>query len=102
MRIALIQQHASLDKADNVARALRAFESAARGGAQLVAFAELAFEPFYPQNPAGLESPRHAEPVPGPTTDAFAAKARECGVVAVLNLFERDGDRTFDCSPVID
>ena len=35
-------------------------------------------------------------------TDAFAAKARELGVVAVLNLFERDGERTFDCSPVID
>jgi N-carbamoylputrescine amidase len=102
MRIALIQQHASLDKHDNVARGLRAVESAARRGAQVVAFAELAFEPFYPQNPAGPESRTQAEPVPGPVTDAFAAKARELGVVCVLNLFERDGDRTFDCSPVID
>jgi N-carbamoylputrescine amidase len=32
----------------------------------------------------------------------FAALARETGVVAVLNLFERDGDRTYDSSPVID
>jgi N-carbamoylputrescine amidase len=102
MRIALVQQHATPDKADNVARGLRAFESAARTGAELVAFAELAFEPFYPQSPAVPESPDRAEPVPGPITDAFAARARELGVVAVLNLFERDGDRTFDCSPVID
>ncbi|MBI3401726.1 MAG: carbon-nitrogen hydrolase family protein [Acidobacteria bacterium] len=102
MRIALVQQHATHDKADNIARGLRAFDAAARAGAQVVAFAELAFEPFYPQNPAGPGSLAQAETVPGPLTDAFAAKAREHGVVCILNLFERDGDRTFDCSPVID
>jgi predicted amidohydrolase len=102
MRIAMVQQHASHDKQENIARGLRACEVAARGGAQLIGFAELAFEPFYPQNPAGPQSLDQAEPVPGPLTDAFAAKARELGVVCVLNLFERDGDRTFDCSPVID
>jgi len=102
MRIALVQQHATVDKSENVARGLRAFETAARAGAALVGFAELAFEPFYPQTPAGPTASSHAEPVPGPLTDAFAARARELGVVAVLNLFERDGDRTFDCSPVID
>jgi beta-ureidopropionase len=102
MTIALVQQHATSDKAENIARGLRAFETAARVGAALVGFAELAFEPFYPQHPAGPGSRGQAEPVPGPTTDAFAAKARELGVVAVLNLFERAGDRTFDCSPVID
>ncbi len=96
MRIAMIQQHASGDKPENIARGLRAFEEAARAGAQVIGFAELAFEPFYPQNPAGPESLREAEPVPGPITDAFAAKARELGVVCVLNLFERDGARTFD------
>jgi predicted amidohydrolase len=102
IKIALVQQHADVDKAENVARGLRAFEDAARAGAAVVCFAELAFEPFYPQHPAVPGSRGRAEPVPGPTTDAFAAKAREFGVVAVLNLFERDGDRTFDCSPVID
>ena len=30
------------------------------------------------------------------------AAARDLGVAIVLNLFERDGDRTFDTSPVID
>jgi len=102
MRVALVQQHATSDKAENIARGLEAFEVAARSGAHVVCFAELAFEPFYPQNPAGPASRELAEPVPGPLTDAFARKARELGVVGVLNLFERDGDRTFDCSPVID
>ena len=40
--------------------------------------------------------------MPGPITEAFQAKAAERGVVIVLNLFERDGARTFDSSPVID
>lgn len=102
MRIALVQQHAGPDKSANLARGLRAFDAAAKAGAQVVGFAELAFEPFYPQSPAGPGSIARAEPVPGPVTDAFAAKARELGVVVVLNLFERDGGLTYDCSPVID
>lgn len=86
IRIALIQQRATAHKADNIARGLRALETAARQGANLIAFAELAFEPFYPQCPAGAHVAQLAEPVPGPMTDAFAAHAREFGVVVVLNL----------------
>ncbi len=101
-RIALVQQRAGADKRANVARGLRALEAAAAGGARLVGFAELAFEPFYPQCRAAPGFADLAEPVPGPTTDAFAAGARELGVVVVLNLFERDGGRCYDTSPVID
>ena len=90
------------DVAGNVQRAVAATRRAAAGGASLVAFAELAFTPFYPQRPAAGDVRTLAEPVPGPTTDVFTALARELGIVVVLNLFERDGDRTFDCSPVID
>jgi len=102
LRIALVQQHATSDPAENRERGRRAFLEAARNGANLVAFAELAFTRFYPQMPATPASPALAESVPGPTTDLFSALARETGAVAVLNLFERDGKRTFDSSPVID
>jgi N-carbamoylputrescine amidase len=102
MKIALVQQHAGPDKQDNVRRGLVALEDAARAGAEVVAYAELAFERFYPQRHAEAEPWRLAEPVPGPTTEAFARKARELGVVVVLNLYERDGTRAYDCSPVID
>ena len=34
--------------------------------------------------------------------ERFARAARELGVVVVLNLYEREGTRAFDCSPVID
>jgi len=102
MQVALIQQRASVDKQDNIRRGLAAMERAARAGASLVAFAELAFEPFHPQRPAGAEPWALAETVPGPLTEQFSRKARELGVVVVLNLYERDGERAYDCSPVID
>jgi N-carbamoylputrescine amidase len=102
VRIALVQQRAGRDKAENVRRGLAALAEAARRGAGLVLFAELAFEPFHPQRPARGDVRELAEPVPGPTTRAFAARAAELGVVVVLNLYERAGDRCFDCSPVID
>jgi len=102
MRIALVQQHATLNLEDNLGRGLAALETAAGGGAQLVCYAELAFEPFYPQRPAGENPSSFAEEVPGPMTEAFAKRAAELGVVVVLNLFERAGEACFDCSPVID
>jgi N-carbamoylputrescine amidase len=101
-RIALVQQRATPDKAANVERGLRALEAAAAGGAGLVCFAELAFEPFHPRRRAAGDVARLAEPVPGPTTAAFAAAARRLGVAVVLNLYERAGDRCFDTSPVFD
>lgn len=102
MKIALIQQHATRTKADNIARGLANLEHAARQGAQLACFAELAFEWFHPQRPASGDVKGLAEPIDGPLVRAFQQKARELGIVAVLNLFERDGEHTYDSSPVID
>lgn len=102
MKLALIQQHATRDYKKNLERAVAAFSTAAKAGAELVAFAELGFSWFLPQKPASPETTELAETIPGPTTDVFSDLARRYGTVAVLNLFERDGERTFDSSPVID
>ena len=102
MRIALVQQRAEPDKASNVARGLAALDRAARDGAQVVAFAELGFERFHPQRPAEGDPLALAETIPGPTTEQFARKAGELGVVVILNLYERAGDHAYDASPVID
>ena len=102
MKIALIQQHATLDREDNVRRGLEAFKIAAESGAELIAFAELAFYRFLPQTQATPQELKKAEPIPGPTTEKFARLSKEYGVVAVLNSFESDGERTYDASPVID
>ena len=52
MKIALVQQHATHDIEDNRLRGIAALERAAKEGAMLVAFPELAFLPFLPQKPA--------------------------------------------------
>jgi N-carbamoylputrescine amidase len=100
--IALVQQHAGPDPHENLERGLRAVGEASSRGANVVCFAELAFTRFYPQKRAGADALSLAEPVPGPVTDALCARAKRHGVVIVPNLFERDGDRAFDTSPVID
>lgn len=115
MRIALAQLAAGDDRQANLERGLDAVSRAAERGAELVAFAELAFDRFFPQyrcvagddgEAAGgptADPAARAEPVPGPTTEAVAALARRLGVVVVLNLYEVDErGRTFDSSPVVD
>jgi N-carbamoylputrescine amidase len=102
MRIALIQQSAKADISENRRRGLQAAQNAAEQGAEVICFAELAFSPFYPQLEATEDARKNAEPIPGPTTELFQEFAQQHGVVVVLNLFERDGEKTFDSSPVID
>jgi predicted amidohydrolase len=102
MKIALIQQHATKDYEENLQRGIEAFRKAAQKGAELVAFAELAFSWFLPQIKATPQSLGRAESIPGPTSEKFCKLAKEYGVVVVLNLFEREGENTFDSSPVID
>ncbi len=109
MRIALVQHQPTDDFDRSLQRGLEALEAAAGAGADLVVYPELAFTPFYPQRRATENTLQQAEPIPGPTTEAFQAGAERLGVTVVLNLFERKpapadagGDQTFDTSPVID
>ncbi len=102
MKIALIQQKASEDRVANYKKAIDSIEKAAMQGAKIICFAELAFVPFYPQEPANDSVIALAETIPGPTTDLFCTIAKKYGIILILNLFERDGDKTFDSSPVID
>ena len=102
IRIGLVQQAAAGDQQSNIERGVRAAYQAVADGASLVAFAELAFTSFYPRRRAETTPLELAEPIPGPTVERFQRLAKELGVVVVLNLYERDGDRAFDSSPVID
>ncbi|OQX85961.1 MAG: carbon-nitrogen hydrolase [Candidatus Latescibacteria bacterium 4484_7] len=102
MQVALVQSKATADREDNLRRGLEAARSAAAQGAELIVFAELAFEPFYPLRPAQGDVSSLAETIPGPTTKAFSELARELKVVVIPNLFEKDRGKTYDTSPVID
>lgn len=103
MNVAIVQMAGAEEGA--LRQGLAALGAAAEAGADLVLFPELSFTPFYPRIPVEKrsESARDlAEPVPGPTTERIAERAADLGVVVVFNLMEREGDETFDTSPVID
>lgn len=102
IKVALIQQRAEKDKQKNLSKGAARFREAAQNGADVVAFAELAFLPFLPQFPATPEALAEAESLSGPTVELFTGLAKKFGVVTVLNIFEKKERRTFDSSPVID
>ncbi len=102
MRIALVQCRATASQEANLRSAVDAVEAAARRKASVVCFPEVAFTRFFPQRPAHGDYRRLAEPIPGPITNLFRGLAKKHRVVIVPNLYERDGDRCYDTSPVID
>lgn len=103
VRLAMIQNQVGPDRNQNVDAGLAAVRRAAEQGAQLAVFPELSFESFFPQVVAIGDPPlARAETIPGPITEAFSTLARELGIVIVINLYERCGDKAFDSSPVID
>lgn len=103
MRIALAQQSASFDRAENLERACAAMGHARDAGADLIAFPELVIDRFFPQHEKDPTAERSAEPIPGPAADAIAKRAKQLSLVTVFNMYESDDKgRRFDSSPVFD
>jgi N-carbamoylputrescine amidase len=87
-RIGLVQMSCSTDPDANLEKALVKIREAARMGAQVVCLQEL-FRSQYFCRVESAELFDLAEPIPGPSTDAFAKLARELKVVVVASLFEK-------------
>ena len=78
----------SADPAANLDRAIAGIRDAAARGAAVACLPELFRSPYFCQ----VEDARRfdlAEPVPGPTTAALGAAAKQAGVVVVAPVFER-------------
>lgn len=101
MKIALIQQSAEADKNKNILKAVSSVKKAAKNGANAICFAELAFTQFYPQKPSVGNNLELSETIPGPTTEVFCKLAKELEIVLILNLYEKEGNNTYDSSPLI-
>jgi N-carbamoylputrescine amidase len=102
MRIALAQMRMDEDREANIERALELMEQAAESGADLILYPELTFVRFFPQYDGDRRAFEVAEPIPGPMVERIASRAAALGIAAVPNIFERDGDRHYDTSFVID
>jgi N-carbamoylputrescine amidase len=88
VRVALVQMTCEVEKQPNVDKALARIADAARQGAQIVCLQEL-FHNQYPCQSEDHARFAEAEPIPGPTSQAMAAAARQHGVVVIASLFER-------------
>lgn len=88
LRIALIQQSCTADRAANITKSIVRIREAAAKGAQLVVLQELHTGLYFCQT-EDTEQFALAEPIPGPSTDEFGAIAKELGIVIVCSLFER-------------
>jgi N-carbamoylputrescine amidase len=87
-KVGLIQMAMSPDARENLDRARVRVKEAARAGAQVICLPELFRSQYFCQKEDAAFFDL-AETVPGPTTDALAAVARQAGVVIIAPVFER-------------
>jgi N-carbamoylputrescine amidase len=98
--LGLIQMRCAPDKGANVEKTLARIGEATAAGANVVCLQELFASQYFCQS----EDHRQfdlAEPIPGPTSEALAAAAKQHGVVIVASLFERRAPGLYHNTAVI-
>lgn len=88
MKVGIIQQANTADRADNKARLKERIRELATSGAELIVLQELHNGLYFCQT-EDVNVFDQAECIPGESTEEFGALARELGVVLVLSLFEK-------------
>lgn len=88
MKVGLIQQKNTADRAANIEKLKVNIRKAAREGAELVVLQELHNGLYFCQT-EDTSMFDLAETIPGPSTEIFGALAKELGIVLVLSLFEK-------------
>jgi len=98
--VGLIQTAVSDDIAANVKNTLAKIRGAARKGAQIVCLQELFRTRYFPQYEK-KDFTSMAETVPGESTGAFSALAKELGMVIIVPIFERSSEGKYYNSAVV-
>ncbi len=88
--LGLVQMACSADSDANLAKAMKMTREAADQGAEIICLPEL-FKSRYFCQAEDHQNFGIAEPVPGPSTNAFSLLAAELDVVVLVSLFERRG-----------
>ncbi|MEK0446873.1 MAG: hypothetical protein RLZZ399_2194 [Verrucomicrobiota bacterium] len=88
VKVGLVQMSCSADPKENLLKAMERTREAAARGAQIICLQELFTSQYFCQ----VEDHKYfelAEEIPGPSTEALGALAKELEVVIVASLFER-------------
>jgi len=99
-RVGLVQMAMSREPGENLEKAVARLREAARAGAEVVCLPELYRSPYFCQNEDSALFDL-AEPVPGPSTEAFGRAAKETGVAVVVPIFERRAAGLYHNSAVV-
>ena len=98
--LGLIQMSMSTDRQENLSKALKMIEEAAKKGAQIVCLPELFATQYFPQTKKSSSKP---EKIPGPTANFLSRAAKKNKVVIVGgSIFEKDGEKKYNTSVVFD
>jgi N-carbamoylputrescine amidase len=90
--IGLVQMSMSSDIDENLKRAKEFVREAAGKGAEIVCLPEMFRSQYFCQR-EDVDLFDLAEPIPGPSTDALGAVAKDLGITIIAPLFERRGGR---------
>jgi N-carbamoylputrescine amidase len=88
MKVGIVQQSNTIDKAANIAKSLKGIEECKAQGAELVVLQELHCGIYFCQAEE-TDMFNLAEPIPSDTTQLFSEAAKKNEVVLVTSLFEK-------------
>ncbi|MBK8001930.1 MAG: carbon-nitrogen hydrolase [Verrucomicrobia bacterium] len=100
VKLGLLQHACSANPKANLSKTLALAERAAKQGAQIICTQELFRSQYFCQN-EDHENFKLAEPIPGPSTEAFQKLARKHSVVVIASLFEKRASGVYHNTAVI-
>ncbi len=88
VKVGLVQTSCTANKQENLDKAISKIREVAQKGAQVICLQEL-FTSLYFCDVEDYDNFRLAESIPGPSSDALSAVAKELNVVIIASLFEK-------------
>src|SRR6185503_6801394 len=88
VKVGLVQMTCTADKQGNLEKAIAKVKEAAGMGAQIICLQEL-FTSLYFCDIEDYDNFKLAEAIPGPSTEALSAVAKQLNVVIIASLFEK-------------
>lgn len=92
--LGLVQMRCATEAKENLAKAIDRIHEAAKVGAQIVCLPELFLSPYFCKT-HDMRLFDLAEPIPGPSSNALAAAAKQAGVVVVASIYEKEMEGLF-------